>query len=905
MEGLFITLFNMSITASWMVLAVIILRFTLQKAPKWIMGVLWGFVGLRLVFPFSIESILSLIPSTETIPEDIMIVDRPYIDTGVETWNEAVNPSIGEALAPTPGASINPMQILLSVASNIWVLGVLVMLGYALISFLLLRKKVKEAIRIDDRVFVCDHIHTPFILGVFRPRIYLPSVMEWEDIGYVLAHEEAHLKRFDHVWKPLGFVLLSVYWYNPILWLAYVCLCKDIELACDEKVLKELGTQNKKPYAEALINCSIPRRMITACPLAFGEVAVKERVKSVLNYKKPAFWIVLLGLVACIAAAVCLLTNPKQEAEGGTDTEINSEENKEQNSEQNSGLDGTEAGDKEIVAIPAIGHRSYVGGRDEGYSFMANLSEKTTMQSSTSNNHKNGYLVRISSKEELWEFYSEGSAYFTFSSERYDEDTQFLNLANKYDDAYFEKSDLLIIPFWNPSTRSAFYLLNAYEDGSVFNINVLHYVPSGVQFTFDNWFLTIEVEKQYTENKDSYKINIIYDKQILPSGDYYLYDPENPEGWRENGMLPLIALNATTKQYTLSEGLLSSKIQTGNYHFDGKRLVLKKSYELGNEYVLYLTAEGELTFNVEESKYSDASIFQEDGMIFKSWDSTIKETGTTVATSHSNFVGGDRYEGAEWFMRQSENPNMKGNDLLTTPAVLRISSEEELKGFYENGKKHFIFDKQVYENTTTFEESIKNYDSKFFEENDLIILLCLSPVKNNCYEIASFRAGEDNITINVTKRYKTLEPSTSGQFWFLSFAANKKLVQNRQNISVNVEMDSSETGNYYLVNETDKDSWKKLMETPFISLDATQKTFTLCRKAKLWSRLADGSYGEEADKTLTLTQYCSGDGTDEFSHLINRIKFFMVGASDLCFSKSVSELQDEMFFTKDGLIFRR
>lgn len=173
---------------------------------------------------------------------------------------------------------------------------------------------------------MCDRIDTPFILGVFRPRIYLPSNMSEQDVTYVLAHEQAHIKRHDHWWKPLGFALLTIYWFHPILWIAYVLLCRDIELACDEKVIKEMGIDIKKPYSDALINCSIPRRAITACPLAFGEVGVKERVKTVLNYKKPAFWIVLIAVIACVIVAVCFLTNPKdrQDKEAGDRVTVSS-----------------------------------------------------------------------------------------------------------------------------------------------------------------------------------------------------------------------------------------------------------------------------------------------------------------------------------------------------------------------------------------------------------------------------------------------------------------------------------------------------------------------------------------------------------------------------------------------------
>lgn len=313
MTEVFLKLLNMSIAAGWLVLAVILLRLLFRRMPKWLRCVFWALVAVRLLCPVSFESVLSLIPSAETIPENILITDAPAINSGLPFLNHTVNPMLSETLAPKAGESANPMQVILTGAAFIWAFGVLGMLAYLAISFLRIRKRVREAVCLKDNIWLCDHIATPFILGLFRPRIYLPSAMEERDMEYVLRHEKAHLRRHDQVWKPLGFFLLAVYWFNPILWAAYVLLCRDIELACDERVMKEMGAAYKKPYANALINCSAPHRMIAACPLAFGEVGIKTRVKSVLNYKKPAFWIMVLAVAACAVTAVCLLTNPKKE----------------------------------------------------------------------------------------------------------------------------------------------------------------------------------------------------------------------------------------------------------------------------------------------------------------------------------------------------------------------------------------------------------------------------------------------------------------------------------------------------------------------------------------------------------------------------------------------------------------
>ncbi len=310
MDAVFIKLLNMSITASWLILAVVLLRFLLKKASKRVMGVLWGFVAIRLIFPFSLESVFSLVPSAEPIPQDIAMAETPAIQSGFPIFNQIVNPILSESLSPSAGDSVNPMQVVISVASVIWILGVFAMLLYALVSYIRIHRKVRESVPLENNIWICDHISTPFILGMIRPRIYLPSSMNEADMAFVVSHEKAHLKRKDHIWKPLGFLLLSVYWFNPILWAAYILLCRDIELACDEQVIRQLGAEMKKPYSDALINCSAPRRMVAACPLAFGETGVKERVKGVLHYKKPAFWMIVAAAAACIVTAVCLLTNP-------------------------------------------------------------------------------------------------------------------------------------------------------------------------------------------------------------------------------------------------------------------------------------------------------------------------------------------------------------------------------------------------------------------------------------------------------------------------------------------------------------------------------------------------------------------------------------------------------------------
>ena len=314
MNELFLKIINMSISASWLVLAVLILRFVLKKAPKWINVLLWGIVAIRLICPFSFESTLSLIPSAETIPLNIGMDTTPTINSGISAINNAVNPIISQSNTPMAGASINPLQITIGIYEYIWIFGMIALALYTAISYWRLCRKVDTAVRYKDNIFQSENVSFPFVLGIIKPRIYLPFKMNGQYLEHVVAHEQAHICRKDHWWKPLGFLLLMIHWFNPLMWLAYVLLCRDIELACDEKVIKELGNEQRGDYTQALVACSVNRRMIAACPLTFGEVGVKERVKSVMNYKKPALWVIIIAVIVCVGVAVCFLTNPKQDS---------------------------------------------------------------------------------------------------------------------------------------------------------------------------------------------------------------------------------------------------------------------------------------------------------------------------------------------------------------------------------------------------------------------------------------------------------------------------------------------------------------------------------------------------------------------------------------------------------------
>ena len=305
----------MSISASWLILAVLVFRLVLKKAPKWVNVLLWGIVAMRLLFPVSIESALSLLPSAETISPEIMMDADPTINTGISAINSVVNPVISQSFAPSPTASANPLQIWIPVLAIAWIGGAAGLLAYTAISYWRLCRKVSTAVLFRDNIFQSENVSSPFVLDIIKPKVYLPFKIDGQDMEHVVAHELAHIRRRDHWWKPLGFLLLTIHWFNPLMWLAYVLLCRDIELACDEKVIKKLDNEQRADYTQALLVCSVNRRMITACPLAFGEVSVKERVKSVMNYKKPACWIIVTAVIVCAVVAVCFLTNPSTDSE--------------------------------------------------------------------------------------------------------------------------------------------------------------------------------------------------------------------------------------------------------------------------------------------------------------------------------------------------------------------------------------------------------------------------------------------------------------------------------------------------------------------------------------------------------------------------------------------------------------
>ena len=310
MSELFLSVLNMSLTASYVILFVILIRLLLKKAPKVISYALWGVVAFRLIIPFSFESIFSLMPrngNAVPIPYDIIYQQSPKINSGIEVVDSFVSQSLP---APTAGASANPLQIYMEIGAYIWVLGIIALIVYSLVSILVLKRQLKSAQLIEKNVFEAKNLRTPFVLGLIRPKIYLPIGLNASERSYILLHEQTHIHRKDHIIKILAFLTLSIHWFNPLVWIAFVLMSKDMELSCDERVLKEMDEDIKKPYANSLLLLATGRHILNGSPLAFGEGNVRGRIKNVLNYKKPRFWVVLVSFIILICTCIVLLSNP-------------------------------------------------------------------------------------------------------------------------------------------------------------------------------------------------------------------------------------------------------------------------------------------------------------------------------------------------------------------------------------------------------------------------------------------------------------------------------------------------------------------------------------------------------------------------------------------------------------------
>lgn len=320
MTALFLKIVNTGISAGWVVLAVLAVRLVLRKAPKWTHVLLWGIVALRLIFPFSLESALSLIPSAQTLPDQLLAGPSFQVHTGVPPVDQRVNEYLGDRYFEGVSVPTGSGRDTMTLFAVLWIVGTLLLLAYMAVSYLRLWLRLSEAVPVEENVFRSRKIEVPFVFGFLKPEIYLPWGMDSETSAYVVRHERAHIRRGDHWWKMIGFLILAVYWFHPLLWVSYLLFCRDIELACDEKVIRELPEEQRAEYSQALLDCSIGRDKGTASgiifPPSFGEQDVKKRIRHILHYRKSVFWATAGAVAGCAVLAVCFLTDPPSEESG-------------------------------------------------------------------------------------------------------------------------------------------------------------------------------------------------------------------------------------------------------------------------------------------------------------------------------------------------------------------------------------------------------------------------------------------------------------------------------------------------------------------------------------------------------------------------------------------------------------
>lgn len=318
-DGIFIQIFNMSFTASFVIIFVLIIRLLLKKTPKIFSYVLWSVVLFRLVCPFSFEGAWSLLPvNSNPIATDIAYAQTPRINTGITAIDSAINPMLPAA---TPYASVNPLQIWAFWGKNVWIVGIAALLLYSAGSLARLRRKLVGAVKLRENIYLADHIMSPFVIGVIRPKIYLPSTLSEQEQSYIILHEQTHIRRFDHIVKIVAFFTLVVHWFNPLVWVAFILCNRDMEMSCDESVMKQMGADIRREYSSSLLCLATGKRIITGAPLAFGEGDTKGRIKNVMNYKKPVMLIVLVAAVIVIVAFSGLMVNPARITHGDLENE--------------------------------------------------------------------------------------------------------------------------------------------------------------------------------------------------------------------------------------------------------------------------------------------------------------------------------------------------------------------------------------------------------------------------------------------------------------------------------------------------------------------------------------------------------------------------------------------------------
>ena len=809
MSEVFLKVLNMSISASWLVLVVLLLRLVLKKAPKWVSVLLWGIVAIRLICPFCIESILSLIPSTETVSPEIMMDWTPKVSTGFASVDTVINPIITQTFAPEPTASVNPLQIWIPVVSIVWLSGIAVMLVYTAVSYILLRRRVTTAVLLKKNIFQSENVDSPFVLGIIRPKIYLPFRMDEQCLEYVIAHEMSHIRRKDHWWKPFGFLLLALHWFNPLMWLGYILLCRDIELACDERVIKEMDNENRANYTEALVACSIHRRRVAACPLAFGEVGVKERVKSVMNYKKPAFWIVVAAIISCIVVAVCFLTNPKT-PQNDTPSLIPD-------------IQGPNA--SQFIATVLEVHDTYLLVAPEPGSVAASSADKIEVS-----------LKNLESRPNLEVGYTVLIVYDGYIQETYPARiTNVYRVENTYFDSgpvetiygnvktYFRNTN----GTWQTGGRNYKYRLvltgrvpNAAQDTTfVYLSNLEHitfeqaYKAAGFSSNCADWFLVedaVLVEWTDVTPGGSILTNLSLDPALdtaIANAILEKHQDTVPDGYLVTESYILVSL----EHVRLGDAYDRNGIFTHIYY-------LHQLFDVSNNYPVEHTGifqEAAIIFEMDgEGNYIEKRFFRPQysaeyieelapylipgnkaiveneqqyaaELLKNCWASAAayiddRNAGTYNPPAPINQIFDNRlswagFDGSAVLFVKALNRNQMQTSHTQYLPTFVFQSKDQLDNFISDTCKNLAINQSLDE-VPAFTETAASYDEKFFEENSLILVYVTSENRSSRYSATGFHCDGTSFTLKVGETAKLDNGNSERGGWFVTVVVSNRLI---------------------------------------------------------------------------------------------------------------------------------
>ena len=756
MDAIFLKIVNMSISACWIVLAIILLRVVLKKAPKWINCVLWGIAGLRLVMPFSFESIFSLIPSTQTLPQEVLryegtqLHEPAYLDV-------ISNPLFSDGISIELGQTVDRVQLRMVNMTFVWLIGIAVLVLYTIISYWRLSRKVNTAVLYRDNIFQSENVSSPFVLGIIKPKIYLPFNMNGQDMEHVIAHEQAHIRRKDYLWKPLGFLILTLHWFNPMVWLGYILLCRDIELACDEKVVKELNSEQRADYSEALLTCSVNRRMIAACPLAFGEVGVKDRIKSVLNYKKPAFWIIIAAVIASIAVALCFLTNPVKP----TDIQ-NGSYNLTEEIYFNGSYSYIPNFENDRIEIKTVGgmHIYYftgevlsTGGLYEEIKLnkenFSNLFDGSTGWSKYENagellkNNKSAWYHSIPQDFDGYPYIlllqKDGSLCIAFADlengtptrVRYIYELEYEgNIENSYDSTVGGSEKLTWS--YNPSLSHTSHYTRAF----VFDCEYTHVDATCTGGEF--WNLEAEGQPRDTDMR-------------FEKGKTVYWTPGEGDGKSaDKSEVTLTVYNGESKlqQHTVIFECVSRNYSVGEYE-----IYLRDTAE----FVLVYSEDGYLTF-VERSSISNVD--SADSMLDVAFESTLTYAGIP---QNSNKI----------FFSSLNREKLTISSVRHLP-IHRLNTYEDFKNFKNTFSGDLTFDKS-YDEVPSFNAATAKYDKDFFEDNSLMVIYIDATNSTHRYAMQSIEHnGAFCVHIEETTKAEAVNYELSG--WFVTVTASDELL---------------------------------------------------------------------------------------------------------------------------------